>query len=378
MQKNPPGSRSNPASRPASRYRQIADILRRTILNAPGEQPLRLPSQQELCKQHNVSEITIRKSMDLLASEGLVTRTVGRGTYSVPKAAAEHKQANRSNLLHLVASNSRLDLVKDGFYGQMYRAILEQTTRMDIRVALQVTQASRPKTSVDLHLPADEPALGVVFLSCMNEAMIRHATDAGYPTVCLDYWTTNPQADAVIVDCYSEGQAAVEYLLRQGHNRLCYVGHDFGQRGNHERESDAELFLAGLQRGLVQMGLPPMPAERILYVSTSAEEHFRAVEWFLSLRPCPTAGVVFASGTCHALRAGLMEKGILCPEHISLLTKATAGDETDITCFRGQPRQMGSAAVGLLMDRVRTGRDYGVRLAMATRLDRGRSVRQIQ
>jgi GntR family transcriptional regulator len=64
--------------RPA-RYEQIADYLRTIISGAsPGD---RLPSEAELCEQFEVSRMTARQAMQLVATEGLVERRRGAGTF---------------------------------------------------------------------------------------------------------------------------------------------------------------------------------------------------------------------------------------------------------------------------------------------------------
>lgn len=62
-------------------YRQIAHLVREHIANndlRPGDL---LPSEPVLSHQLRVSRATVAKALDLLVSEGLVTREQGRGTF---------------------------------------------------------------------------------------------------------------------------------------------------------------------------------------------------------------------------------------------------------------------------------------------------------
>lgn len=72
--------------RPA-RYEQIADYLRSLVNEAePGD---RLPSESELCERFDVSRMTARQAMQLVASSGLIERRRGAGSfvraYPVPR-----------------------------------------------------------------------------------------------------------------------------------------------------------------------------------------------------------------------------------------------------------------------------------------------------
>jgi DNA-binding LacI/PurR family transcriptional regulator len=66
-----------------------------------------------------------------------------------------------------------------------------------------------------------------------------------------------------------------------------------------------------------------------------------------------------------------------CPEDVSLITKVWEDVQTEVTCFRGSARPLGELAVDTLLDRIAKGRSRGLRLAVPSVLERGRTVRQL-
>ncbi len=65
-------------------YSQLAGIIRRQIATGmfrPGDQ---LPSEAQLCRRYDVSPMTVRRSINLLADEGVVNTAQGRGTFVKP------------------------------------------------------------------------------------------------------------------------------------------------------------------------------------------------------------------------------------------------------------------------------------------------------
>lgn len=65
-------------------YHQLAAILRRQIAGGdlrPGD---RLPSEVQLCERYEVSPMTVRRAINILLDEGLVTASRGRGTFVKP------------------------------------------------------------------------------------------------------------------------------------------------------------------------------------------------------------------------------------------------------------------------------------------------------
>lgn len=360
-------------------YEQIANVLRARVISTDTGQPVRLPPERDLCGIHKVSLITIRRAMDVLKSEGLIERTPSRGTLTVPHAIAQWKRLRQDQAIHVVCVNDPLLDNPTSVYGQVYQGILRQSEQAGYRSSIEShwIPTSRTSPALDLHLPPTDQTLGVIFIGCMNEVMIRHSTDAGYPTVCVDYWTTNPQADAIVIDCYSEGQLAADLLIRQGHTQIFYVGHSFGPNSHFERESDSELLLAGMQRTLVRMGLPAMPAERVLFLNSADEATEKCSDWFLSLQPRPTAGVVFSPAACLTFQQHVQAHGIRCPEDISLITK-TSEESPRMACLRAPARTMGELAVTALLERTTGRRSYALRLAIPSGLYRGPTIRQLR
>jgi DNA-binding GntR family transcriptional regulator len=62
-------------------YVQLADILRSQIASGvfrPGDQ---LPSEAQLCRRYDISPMTVRRSINLLADQGVVSTAQGRGTF---------------------------------------------------------------------------------------------------------------------------------------------------------------------------------------------------------------------------------------------------------------------------------------------------------
>ncbi len=67
-------------------YVQLVNILRHNVASGalrPGDQ---LPSESQLCARYGVSPMTVRRAINLLADQGVVTAEQGRGTFVKPVA----------------------------------------------------------------------------------------------------------------------------------------------------------------------------------------------------------------------------------------------------------------------------------------------------
>lgn len=75
-----PGDRIDRESRDPA-YLQLSTLLRRKIASGeflPGE---RLPSESELRRRYHLSQMTVRKAVNVLQEQGLVSTSQGKGTF---------------------------------------------------------------------------------------------------------------------------------------------------------------------------------------------------------------------------------------------------------------------------------------------------------
>jgi GntR family transcriptional regulator len=70
-------------------YAQLANILRRSMASGilrPGDQ---LPSEAQLCERYGVSPMTVRRAINTLVDQGVVSAEQGRGTFVKPIVLGE-------------------------------------------------------------------------------------------------------------------------------------------------------------------------------------------------------------------------------------------------------------------------------------------------
>lgn len=70
-------------------YRQIADQLRSDIQCGEREPGTQLPSESQLMAKYEVSRVTARRALGVLATEGLAAAEHGRGWFVRSKPLAE-------------------------------------------------------------------------------------------------------------------------------------------------------------------------------------------------------------------------------------------------------------------------------------------------
>ena len=86
-------------SLPTPLYHQIYLVLRERIRRGDLEAGLTLPGEQELAKAFSVSRITVKRALNELAGDRLVTRHRGRGTIVAGDAVIPMVRGNFDNLI---------------------------------------------------------------------------------------------------------------------------------------------------------------------------------------------------------------------------------------------------------------------------------------
>ncbi|MCL4779429.1 MAG: GntR family transcriptional regulator [Gammaproteobacteria bacterium] len=80
-------------------YHQVYLALRQKILNGECDPKLALPGEHQLAAQYGVSRVTVRRTLEALELEGLVSRRRGIGTFPVEQAAERQERYNIGGLI---------------------------------------------------------------------------------------------------------------------------------------------------------------------------------------------------------------------------------------------------------------------------------------
>lgn len=130
-----------------ARYQEIECWLRERVLSGREGDPI--PAETELAALFNVSRMTARQAVQNLATEGLVRRQRGSGTYIAPKALHRHS----GSLMSFSSEMGRRGLSASSL---LISAQLRAPLSSEVK-ALQLTPKSKVVSIVRLRLADQEP-----------------------------------------------------------------------------------------------------------------------------------------------------------------------------------------------------------------------------
>lgn len=157
------------------KYRQLLQLLRQQILSgelAPGE---RLPTEEELLQHYGLSRGTVRKALEQLAAEGLVSTVQGSGTY----VSATHPNAVPFRFADCAAGAAT------------YRVVTQEVIPAPMAVAER------------LSLPLGEPVIHIRRLRLEGEAVVGFSERHLPRSLCPDLLAedlTQPSVHDILVN----------------------------------------------------------------------------------------------------------------------------------------------------------------------------------
>ncbi|HSD83210.1 MAG TPA: GntR family transcriptional regulator [Anaerolineae bacterium] len=136
------------------KHAQLREMLRHQIETLPPDQ--KIPSEHELCAQHSVSRITVRKALADLVHEGLLYSVQGKGTFVAPR-------------------KFRIEWAQEmaGFHADMARRGLA----VKVRVLEQAIVPADQRVAEELNLQRGDPVVKIVRLRLVDEQPFDIATN---------------------------------------------------------------------------------------------------------------------------------------------------------------------------------------------------------
>jgi DNA-binding LacI/PurR family transcriptional regulator len=290
-------------------YKHIYNYLLEKISSGklnPGD---RLPSEKELCGTFNVSRITSKRALELLAEEGLISRLPGKGSFvggSMKRKAL--KNAPTSHAIGLIISD-----FNDAFGTRLLYAIEEACNALGYHLILKLSRDSIAEEEKALKSLTYENTAGILLLPVHGEyynAEILKQILNKQPLVFVDRKMKGLPIPSVSTDNLGTAKMGVEYLLQLGHRNIAFYS------GPVEHISTVEARRNGFVKAFADCGIV-LDAT----LMCSAENcDVETVKNHLSSHPEITAAFVSEFSISLTVKHAVEALGRNIPEDFSLIT----------------------------------------------------------
>ncbi|MBD0381921.1 GntR family transcriptional regulator [Paenibacillus sedimenti] len=210
-------------------YERIFETLREEILQRKYDVGDRVPSEKELADEYNVSRITSKKALEMLAEEGIIVRKPGRGSFVAERggvqseglALGERTERSRQTLIGLVMTDFGNTFGTGMIYGMEW-ASAEHDSFLVLRRSFGVPENEEKAIRAFLDLGVD----GIIVFPAQGEfynAEILKLVIKQFPLVLVDRHLKGVAAASISTDNISAAHMGTDYLLDLGHKQICLL-----------------------------------------------------------------------------------------------------------------------------------------------------------
>lgn len=292
-------------------YQYIMNDIKRKIESGELKPHDPLPTQIDLAKEYNTSEITSRRALSDLVQEGYVYRIRGKGSFiqENPTAGTASKPIRSIYFAH----RNVLDSFDHPFFGDMFDGIKEVCEENGVEFHLW-------NIGKDYELP-DDPRAGIILLTTKDDFDLSRLTawqQENRRIVTVHFYYPHLGIPYVIVDNLTGGYLATQHLLSLGHQRIGVI-----LTGDSIMDMNQEfsLRLQGYRLALSQHQIAFDP--ELVAVMSGGNERLdmgaEGLERLMKLEQPPTA--IFATSDYKAFGAmeAARQMGLKVPEELSIM-----------------------------------------------------------
>lgn len=301
---------------------------------------------------YSISRTSVRECIAQLLRDGILVRTVGRGTFVGGLRAAKRSTSSSVRQIGLWISTSIFNFVQPG-YNQILTAAGETCRNRGYRLQFHATDEG----TQSIESIFDEDNLnggldGNLVVGGVSRRALSRLSETGVPLLLVDLLIDGDIADSVQIDYPSGIRLAVEHLKALGHRSIGFIG--FAESHKYE----------AFWRSLEDCGLVYEPRyARFLSVShlePGALAGFHAMQKMIATGCPPSAVLVTNDYAALGVLEALAIAGLQVPEDISVV----GCDDLEITGRRLTTIQVdllgvGRAAATALLDWIERGVEPG-------------------
>lgn len=208
-------------------YQRLYDDIRRNIEQGAFSAGQLLPSERELGETYGVDRTTVRRALQMLSDDHLVSKLPGKGTIvAMPNGSAVQESPVSSMGVRLPGNQMRTV----GFFIPQNKKVADKIMFPTYTSLLYLTEQECSEHNIRLIYSAldEQKELddylstmrfdGIIFLSTIADKHLARALELGIPSVLLN--NHRPEIISICTDNLEGGACVARYLLDQGHRDI--------------------------------------------------------------------------------------------------------------------------------------------------------------
>ncbi|MCM3720054.1 GntR family transcriptional regulator [Fictibacillus phosphorivorans] len=343
-------------------YETIYDHIINQINQGLLKQGDRVPSEKDLAEEFNVSRITSKKALDLLAQNKIITRLRGKGSFvSEDQADKLEIRAPKSKLTDIKLIGFIIPDFDDAFGSNLIKTIEEKCLENNCHLIIRRTGGQIKEEERAIKNLVQFGVDGLIIFPVQGEhynAELLKLVLTDFPLVLVDRYLKGIPASSVCTDNRSASEKITNYLFSMGHEDIAFLSPP------PTGTSTIEERVQGFNQAYSKKGIKLNPKFQLSLNNSLPPERdkenssilmgpdYQAIKDFIQENPTITAFIVCEYGLALLLNKVINDLGKRVPEDYSLVCfdyPENYFDQPAFTHLRQHEQEMGSKAVELLM-----------------------------
>ncbi|MGM7722312.1 GntR family transcriptional regulator [Metabacillus sp. Hm71] len=352
-------------------YEKIYEHIIKQIKQGLLRQGDRVPSEKDLADEFQVSRITSKKALDLLAQNNIIERIRGKGSFVAKQESVLRELPLTEEERHENKRTSKLIALMIPDFDNAFGLNLVKTIE---KVCLQ-NNCSLIIRRTRGHIKEEENAIKDLVKLCVDGMIIfpvhgeHYNTELlrlvlmDFPLVLVDRYLKGIPASSVCTNNQAACEELTNYLFTLGHTNIAFLS------PSPSGTSTIEERLQGFHIAYTKRGLKLNPNFLLLDLISSLPQHiedgqgnskleidFLAIKHFIEKHSSVTAFIVSEYSLAVTLKYVLEKQGKKIPEDYSIVCfdcPENRLEEPAFTHIRQHEEEMGEIAVHMLMKQLK-------------------------
>ncbi len=201
-------------------YETIYTTLMKEIKQGKYPVGSRLPTEKELAQQHEVSLITSKKALNILAEKGLINRVPGIGNVVINHQINTINTAQSSKLIGIIMNHS------SAFGIKILEGVIRQVDEWGLSVVVKYSFDNSEREDQILDQFLNIGVCGIIIMPCITEKCnpkLLGLISKGFPIIFVDRYLKELPASFVVTDNEEAAKNAMIYLFALGHEKVAVM-----------------------------------------------------------------------------------------------------------------------------------------------------------
>lgn len=334
------------------KYFQLMEDLKHKILSSEIKSGDKLPSENELSAEYNVSRQTVRKALSILENAGYIYAQHGKGTFCSDMVHRSHHSKN----IAVVTT-----YLSDYIFPRVIQGIDTALTKEGYSIILKNTRNSRSQEAKCLEELLQKDIDGIIIEPSKSQIYCRHINlyqkldEYKIPYVfiqgCFSQMRDKPQ---VLMDDCKGGYMITKYLIENGHKDIAgiFKADDIQGQNRHK----------GYAMALQDAGFIYDPDKVIWFHTEDRKIHpYESILQMVQSRSVMDAVVCYNDQIAMRVIQALHDAGLKVPEDISVTgydnSYMASSDGFQLTTIVHPQEKLGEMAAELLLDLIQNGKE---------------------